>query len=180
MPQGKVSSSTVESRRSLFRRLAGRHETAIRPPWAVAEAAFIDRCDRCGACADACEDGLIGFVRGYPEMSFHSGGCTFCGACVRVCARGALDAAALAAGRRPWALAARIGEACLSAAGVVCRVCGEQCEAGAIRFRLAPGGRSRPEVGPGCTGCGACVAPCPVAAVGMTADARGRLEEQCA
>lgn len=49
---------------------------------------------------------------------------------------------------------------------VVCRTCGDACEAAAIRFRPRLGGAALPEVdGEKCTGCGACVAPCPAAAI---------------
>lgn len=63
---------------------------------------------------------------------------------------------------------AEIGSACLSVLGVECRVCGEHCEAGAIRFRPLGRGRWFPDVAlETCTGCGDCAAPCPVGAVAM-------------
>jgi ferredoxin-type protein NapF len=139
-------------------------QPAARPPWALAEDAFLEMCSRCDACVGACPEGIIQRGRGgYPEVSFAHGACTFCEACVAACAPGALVRGSTSA---PWTLRAVISSACLSAAGVTCRVCGEQCETSAIRFALAVGGVATPAVdATSCTGCGACVAPCPVAAI---------------
>lgn len=61
-----------------------------------------------------------------------------------------------------------IGEACLARRGVECRVCGEACEAGAIRFPPRRGGVAWPVVElQKCTACGDCAGPCPVAAVSV-------------
>ena len=66
----------------------------------------------------------------------------------------------------PQALEARIGAGCLSFNGTDCRMCGDHCDPGAIRFRPLGRGRWLPmiETG-GCTGCGDCVGVCPVKAV---------------
>jgi ferredoxin-type protein NapF len=84
----------------------------------------------------------------------------------------ACRAAALQAGpvgsHAAWPHRVVFAARCLSAQGVVCRACGDHCETGAIRFRLAPGGRSFAQVELArCTGCGACVAVCPAGAVTM-------------
>jgi ferredoxin-type protein NapF len=66
-----------------------------------------------------------------------------------------------------------IAAGCLAHDRVVCRSCGEACDAGAIRFRLAPGGVSTPQVLPdACNGCGDCVAACPVHAIAVGAPNR--------
>lgn len=59
-------------------------------------------------------------------------------------------------------------ESCLARQGVVCRSCGEACEAGAIVFRPTAGGISPPvlRVEP-CTGCGDCAKVCPVGALSL-------------
>lgn len=143
--------------------------TAVRPPWHIDESRFTDICERCGKCADACPEKIIGKGRGgFPEVSFANGECTFCEACVKACPSGALDCAALAGNGKsaPWAVRACITDSCVSKKGVTCRVCGEYCETRAIAFHLAVGGNAIPEIDTRlCTGCGACVAPCPVDAV---------------
>lgn len=159
------------TRRELFR--PGNRRRAVRPPWAAAEDQFVAQCDRCRACLGACPQGiLLAGDGGFPVVEFQRGGCTFCGDCAEVCRTGALRRG----DRAPWALVAAIGDRCLSVGGVACRVCGDRCEDGALRFRPAVGGRSRPEVDAArCTGCGACVRPCPTGAVRV-----GRIEAEVA
>ncbi len=161
---------------SLQRRgfLSGRARSTTfipRPPWAVPEALFIERCTRCGDCIDACPTRILTKVGGgYPAVDFTRGECTFCGECASCCQPHALwreeaDAPA-------WTLVARIGEACLAPRGVECRICGEACPSGAIRFRPRPGGVAQPSFDAArCTGCGACFAPCPVRAIVLEVDA---------
>lgn len=158
------------TRRGLFRRLGGaRTVEAIRPPGAMAEPRFQDTCTGCGDCVTACPAGIIAMSSGLPEVNFSHEGCEFCGACADACRPGAILPATEEQPGDSWRHGIQIGEACLSAAGVVCRVCGERCEAGAIRFRLAVGGRSAPELDTDlCTGCGACVGPCPADAISVT------------
>lgn len=163
-----IVSASAMTRRGLFRRL-GRAQTveAVRPPHAASDAEFLAACDRCGDCVAACASGIIVMSGGYPEVTFSHAGCDLCGDCARACPTAALDAARPAGAA--WSHGIAIGDGCLSAQGVLCRVCGEHCEVGAIRFRPAVGGRSRPELdAAACTGCGACVAPCPAGAVAVT------------
>ncbi len=140
-----------------------------RPPWALAETHFVDRCTRCDACIDACPTAIL--VRadgGYPVVDFSRGECTFCGDCVSRCVPGALQRAEQ--GSEPWALRAQIGDECLAARGIECRVCGESCPTGAIRFRPRAGGVALPQLTlDACNGCGACFAPCPVRAIRVLA-----------
>jgi len=138
-----------------------------RPPWALAEDAFLDACTRCAACVPVCPTGIIVIVRGYPEVDFKRGECTFCGACATACSDGALlraDEHAV-----PWDIKAQVADTCLARRGVECRVCGDPCPVAAIRFSPRLGGPPVAEVDTAlCTGCGACVAPCPVAAISLT------------
>lgn len=151
------------TRRELFR--LGRTAPEFRPPWALAEDQFLDRCNRCGDCLAACPRHLLSpGGGGFPVIGFARGGCDFCGACATACKPAALA-------RREGAvlpLLAAVAASCLSAAGTHCRVCGDWCEAAALRFRPLVGGRAQVEIDGGrCTGCGACVARCPATALTM-------------
>jgi ferredoxin-type protein NapF len=136
----------------------------IRPPWSLPEQPFSAACTRCGDCIRACETHVLQGARGgYPVVDFARGECSFCGACATACPTGAI---VRTESNAPWTLVARIGDGCLTRRAVVCRSCGESCEAGAIRFRLAPGAVACATLDPSlCNGCGACVAPCPVNAI---------------
>jgi ferredoxin-type protein NapF len=159
------------SRRGFFRGRP-RPQAEIRPPWALAEDAFVATCTRCGDCLAACPERiLVVGDGGYPTVAFANGECTFCSACVDACRPGALLRAGNAA---PWKLVAVAGADCLPRKGIECRVCGDFCGARAIRFTPRIGGSPLPEIdGERCTGCGACVAPCPVAAMTVAAPAAG-------
>jgi len=158
---------SMVSRRQFMRGDFKARKAPQRPPWALAEELFVAACSRCGDCVAVCPTQIIVVVRGFPEVDFKLGECTFCGNCATVCKDGALPRATRKA--TPWAIKARIAESCLAKKGVECRVCGDQCPVAAIRFSPRPGGPPVAEVDTGsCTGCGACVAPCPVAAISLT------------
>ena len=158
-----MSTEINHSRRGFLR---GRIQSTIaplRPPWALPEPEFLSRCTRCGNCAVICPTKIIQIREGYPEIDFRAGQCTFCAECVRVCIPAALRRED---GARPWQRTARVADTCLAQGGVDCRICGDHCEEEAIRFTPRIGGPALPEiVADACTGCGACVAPCPAKAI---------------
>lgn len=138
----------------------------LRPPWSVAS--FTALCDGCGRCLPVCPTGiLVAGAGGRPGVDFRRGACTFCAACVQACPTGALRRVeADGTARAPWLATAGISVNCLSVQGTACRICETQCEAGAIRFRPVMGGRALPIIeADRCSGCGACVAPCPAHAI---------------
>lgn len=163
------------TRRALFKgRFSKPLPQPLRPPWSETESTFIDLCSRCDACIKACDSAIL--VRGdagYPSVDFAHGECTFCQACAEACDTGAITKPH--AQSTPWSAKAKMNAACLSAKGVTCRVCGDVCDARAIRFQLAVGGVADPIVDlSACTGCGACVAPCPAQAITIIANAEER------
>ena len=137
----------------------------IRPPWSLEESIFVERCTRCDRCIEVCPtQHLARGVGGFPSVDFQRGECEFCGDCVHACAHQAFIPQHLHSS--PWSVKLSIAAHCLTHNGVVCRGCGEQCEHGAIQFKAMLGGISSPYLNSDlCTGCGACVAPCPVAAI---------------
>lgn len=156
----------VDAARRGFLRGRPRPHAELRPPWALPEAAFVDRCTRCNACLPACPQGIIVSGDGaYPTIDFQRGECTFCGDCVAACQPQAL---VRREGQPPWPYKASVGPACLPARGVECRVCGDFCDVRAIRFPPRLGGCSEPQIDSAlCTGCGACQAPCPTRAISI-------------
>jgi ferredoxin-type protein NapF len=149
-------------RRSL---LKGRLQPApapIRPPYAT-NTRVLEACVRCGDCAAACPESIIvAGDGGYPEISFHSGECTFCVACAEACRVPVFDMTLAT----PWSQAAHIADTCLARRGVVCQSCRDACPEGVITFTVTRGRPSQPYVNTAaCTGCGACVSPCPAGAV---------------
>ncbi len=136
-----------------------------RPPWALAEPAFVDACTRCGDCQRACPERIIvEDGEGRPTVNFSVSACTFCGKCVEACQPRALRREEESAA--PWQIKAHILDSCLAKHHVVCRSCGDACPVQAIRFRPQVMDTAQPQVDPQiCTGCGACVAPCPVDAL---------------
>ena len=62
------------SRRQFLRGDFSGRDMPLRPPWALREREFAQRCTRCDACNDACPTGII--VRGqggFPEVDFSRG-----------------------------------------------------------------------------------------------------------
>lgn len=141
----------------------------LRPPWAVAEAEFVDLCSRCEACLRSCEEKiLVRGAGGFPVVDFSRGQCTFCHACAEVCQPGVLH---FQSDLPPWQTHIEITPRCLALRGIACANCRDQCGQEAIRLRHRVGGVAVPEiVAAACDGCGACHAACPGRAIRIFRD----------
>ncbi|CAM3614765.1 ferredoxin-type protein NapF [Rahnella bruchi] len=163
-----MSSRTV-SRRGLFRGLLSPAKKAVeqttspeqtllfrqfsRPPQALAEPLFIQKCDGCGRCAQACPVGILSIHDGRPTLAIEYAECDACGACTSSCESGALDASVVMdTGLRPVIL-----PQCLGRIDDLCRMCEIACPRTAIFFNQ----QNQPAVDSAkCNGCGKCKLVC--------------------
>ena len=135
--------------------------TRIRPPGAIAETAFRQRCTSNGACGRACPfQSLAPDDAGRPWLWDPAGHpCYMCDGfpCISACRSGALTFRDRTL--RAMGLAEIHPDLCLAHHDQECTACSDACrDAGAI-VRLD----DRPVVDPQhCTGCSICVARCPV------------------
>ena len=155
-------------------RVKSPQDRLIRPPGAVPEEAFLDRCIRCGLCMKGClthtlqpslwEAGWEGVWS--PMLDLRLAPCEQqCNACGQVCPTGAI---------RPLTMEerihAKIGTAIIQRERCLvweqdkpCLICDEICPYDAIEFRPSEG-KMRPFVTENrCNGCGQCEYKCPVA-----------------
>lgn len=149
--------STInQSRRRLFSR---KKNHAIRPPWSRDDIEFTDICSRCDKCSQVCETNII--VKGdggFPEIDFKDNECTFCKKCAEICPEAIFHDTEQPA----WNIKAKVKDTCLANQGIWCQSCKDACDPRAITFKPAIGQAPRPNINlEACTGCGACVAPCP-------------------
>ncbi|ODT01964.1 MAG: ferredoxin-type protein NapF [Mesorhizobium sp. SCN 65-20] len=145
--------------------LTGREarSTTIAPPGV--RGGWLAACTGCGACVEACPTSIIGLVEARPALDFSTGECLFCGECASVCPEPVFDPVAA----RTFCHVVAISDACLTHSGVACMTCRDACPEAAIVFRPRIGGPFVPELkASACTGCGACIAPCPAGAIAVS------------
>ena len=128
-----------------------------------------DTCGDCEQyCVSACPQRIVGIhpedhrLAGLPYLDFTQSGCTFCGDCSAACP---VDIPVLSLAEPLGS--ARVAQArCLAWNNVICMSCISACRLDALSMDR----QRRPTVdADGCTGCGFCVARCPVQALHIEA-----------
>lgn len=159
--------------RSLIRRALFVGRLAPPPRWPLppgATEATLEACTGCSACASACPMHIVVMEGGRPRLDFSKGECVFCGDCADACPE------LVFATDRParFQHIVQVSDSCLAVRGVACMACRDACPSNAIYFRPRIGTPFVPEIrGESCTGCGACIAPCPVDAISVAAKEGG-------
>ncbi|WP_109574837.1 ferredoxin-type protein NapF [Aminobacter sp. AP02] len=121
-------------------------------------------CTGCGACVEACPTAIIAMVAGKPSLDFMAGECLLCGDCATACPELVFDRASTPV----FSHVVAISDDCLARNGISCMTCRDACPQAAISFRPRIGGPFLPELREAaCTGCGACIAPCPARAIAI-------------
>ncbi len=155
----------------------------LRPPGAVPEPEFLQRCTGCEECVKACPHWAIGMMRdergsvaGTPVIDPRRTPCYWCRdfPCIAACPEGALrfDDALI-----PMGKAHILREACLAWAGNRCQSCVTNCPVGTEAIDWNANGL--PVINPeNCTGCGVCLYVCPAepAAIDVLPAAKARLQ----
>jgi ferredoxin-type protein NapG len=142
-------------------------QTYLRPPGALLEREFRDKCSRCGVCVAVCPadairidtSGVIGF--GAPYINAADAPCVACDGlhCMQNCPSGALVFTPLNdidMGTAEW----KPNLCTRTTIGDGCRICVDQCPLGEVAIRLDEAGRVQ-VVEDGCIGCGVCEHYCP-------------------
>jgi len=130
-------------------------------PWIIDAQQFVEQCTQCADCISVCpENILFKGDGGFPNIDFNLGECDFCGKCADVCKEPIFSATI----ETPWHNKALITQACLAHESIYCRSCAESCEVQALTFQLGISAVPMIDLEL-CTGCGACVAPCPTKAI---------------
>lgn len=161
-----LSHRTV-SRRGLLRGLLGggrqvqqqvmdeaSRRQAGRPPQALPEALFLQRCNGCGACVSVCPMGIINLQDNRACVQIEYADCDGCLRCTEACSTTALHPSLLVdIGLRP-----QLAAQCVGRRGEKhCRQCVSACPQQAISFDDA----SQPHLQDArCNGCGACKLAC--------------------
>ena len=144
----------------------------IRPPGALEEAAFRDKCSRCGICVSVCPanaiklDPTMGRGEGFPFIVPSEMACVVCDGlhCMQNCPSGALvftPAAEIDIGTAAWH-----ENLCVRRLGEDCRICVDQCPLGTAALVLEEG--KVKVIADGCTGCGVCEQQCPTSPKSIT------------
>jgi len=140
----------------------------VRPPGALPDyTEFIDACQKCQKCAEACPYDVIDFLgvragagEGTPFINVMVNPCRWCSdfPCIAACESGALSIVKDHA-VKPIAKLSLNSEKCLVTSGTICDVCYMQCPPAAKAITTQ---RLKPSLNHDqCVGCGLCLYHCP-------------------
>lgn len=140
--------------------------TALRPPGAIEESDFVDRCIKCGQCAQVCPyDSIVmthipwGGKAGTPVIYAREVPCYVCMECPPVCPTGALDPGVRKKEQIEMGVAVIDESICLPFMGVICKACFEACPI--YREAITLPDEIHPKVHEEhCIGCGICEHVC--------------------
>ncbi len=137
----------------------------FRPPGALPESEFLATCERCTACVQACDPGVIniyqpeqGLPVGTPYLNPEQGPCQLCPElpCISACPSGALQPTPLDQVRIGKAVLDQ--EQCIAYKGESCQVCLDVCPLPEKAIEMKEG---QPVILDNlCTGCGVCSFAC--------------------
>jgi len=155
----------MQTRRAFLKAEFTTTAQTLRLPWTLKISDFTERCTRCNQCVIRCPEKIIrNGDGGFPELDFAYGECTFCEECVDSCN----NVTFIEKDQAPWDLTINITENCLAFKNVHCITCQEQCETEAISFVYQAGKIPQPVISQhSCSGCGACIKPCPTNAINL-------------
>ncbi|MCP4399093.1 MAG: 4Fe-4S dicluster domain-containing protein [bacterium] len=155
----------------------------LRPPGAVKENEFIQRCIKCSKCAQVCPYDSITIFHleagrhfGTPGIMARETPCYLCMECPSVCPSGALDNTLTDMRKVRMGLAVIDKDKCLPYMGVICRSCFDKCPL--YREAITLEDERYPVVmKEHCTGCGICEHVCPAEEVAIRVQPRASLKE---
>lgn len=139
----------------------------VRPPGALEdEEEFLQTCERCGACGEACPHDVVrsfgpafGSLEGTPFLEPEIAPCRWCVdmPCIKACPSGALKQEESV----PVAPIAKVSiemDKCLNTQGTLCDTCSYRCPSHVHAIRMV---QRRPVLDlEKCTGCGLCILHC--------------------